>query len=240
MAELAFRAAPARCVILDDGVRLDLGCRRRSYPAGRAGRDRRRVDRVKRARDQPAAGAASLTPPPSTGSSPYRGRHEVPIVEGDRCTFLWRGEADAVHLVQRIVGLPDRIAMRRLWGTDLWYVVLELPAGSRINYQLKVRHGEHVETTNDPLNPKVSYSPVGTSSVCFAHGYHARLDHPDPDARPGELTELVVRSRALRPTPGSGSTCPRGSAVPRPTRCWSCTTAATSCSTPRRRRCWTT
>ena len=21
----------------------------------------------------------------------YRGRHEVPIVEGDRCTFLWRG-----------------------------------------------------------------------------------------------------------------------------------------------------
>ena len=25
MAELAFRAAPARCVILDDGVRLDLG-----------------------------------------------------------------------------------------------------------------------------------------------------------------------------------------------------------------------
>ena len=129
----------------------------------------------------------------------FLGRHEVPIVEGDRCTFLWRGEADAVHLVQRIVGLPDRIPLRRLWGTDLWYVVLELPEGSRVNYQLEVRHGEHVECTNDPLNPKVSYSPVGTSSVCFAHGYHTPdWTFPDPDARPGELTELVVRSRALR------------------------------------------
>ena len=129
----------------------------------------------------------------------FTARHEVPIVEGERCTFLWRGEADAVHLVQRIVGLPDRIPLRRLPDTDLWYAVLELPEGSRINYQFDVRHGDHVECTNDPLNPKVSYSPVGSSSVCFAHGYRTpEWTFPDPDARPGELTELVVRSRALR------------------------------------------
>ena len=129
----------------------------------------------------------------------FLARHEVPIVEGERCTFLWRGEADAVHLVQRIVGLPDRIPLRRLRGTDLWYAVLELPEGSRINYQLEVRHGEYVECTNDPLNPKISYSPVGTSSVCFAHGYRTpEWTHPDSDARPGELTEMTVRSRALR------------------------------------------
>ena len=129
----------------------------------------------------------------------FLARHEVPIVEGDRCTFLWRGTADAVHLVQRIVGLPDRIPLRQLWGTDLWYVVLELPEGSRVNYQLEVRHDEHVECGNDPLNPKVSYSPVGTSSVCFAHGYRTpEWTFPEPDARPGELTELVVQSRALR------------------------------------------
>jgi enterochelin esterase-like enzyme len=129
----------------------------------------------------------------------FLARHEMPIVEGARCTFLWRGEADAVYLVQRIVGLPDKIPMRRLWGTDLWYVVLELPEGSRINYQLEVRRGDDVECMNDPMNPKVSYSPVGTSSVCFAHGYRTpEWTFPDPEARPGELTELVVRSRALR------------------------------------------
>jgi enterochelin esterase-like enzyme len=129
----------------------------------------------------------------------FLARHEVPVVEGDRCTFLWRGEADEVFLVQRIVGLPERLPLRRVWGTDLWYLVLELPAGSRINYQVEVRRGEHVERGNDPLNPKLSYSPVGTSSVCFAHGYVTPdWTEPDPDARPGELTELVVQSRALR------------------------------------------
>jgi enterochelin esterase family protein len=129
----------------------------------------------------------------------FLSRHEVPIVEGDRCTFLWRGEADAVHLAQRIVGLPDRIPLRRLRDTDLWYGVLELPEGSRINYQLEVRRGTEVECGNDPLNGKLSYSPVGTSSVCFADGYRTpQWTFPDPDARPGELVELVVQSRALR------------------------------------------
>ena len=51
----------------------------------------------------------------------FLARHEVPIVEGDRCTFLLRGEADEVHLVHRIIGLPDRLPLRRLRGTDLWY-----------------------------------------------------------------------------------------------------------------------
>ncbi len=137
--------------------------------------------------------------PDDTAVDRFLARHEVPIVEGDRCTFLWRGDADAVYLVHRITGLPDRLPLRRIRGTDLWSVVLELPAGSRVNYQIEVRRGEHVEGGNDPLNPKVSYSPVGTSSVCFAHGY-ATPDWTefDPDARPGTLTDIVVPSRALR------------------------------------------
>jgi enterochelin esterase family protein len=126
-------------------------------------------------------------------------RHEVPLVEGSRCTFLWRGEADEVLLVQRIVGLPEKLPLRRLRGTDLWYLVLELPERSRINYQVEVRRGDHVESGNDPLNPKLSFSPVGTSSVCFAHGYVSpEWTEHDPSARQGELVELIVPSRALR------------------------------------------
>lgn len=137
--------------------------------------------------------------PDDTAVDRFLARHEVPIVEGDRCTFLWRGDADAVYLVHRITGLPDRLPLRRIRGTDLWSVVLELPAGSRVNYQIEVRRGEHVQSGNDPLNPKVSYSPVGTSSVCFAHGY-ATPDWTefDPEARPGTLADIVVPSRALR------------------------------------------
>ena len=123
---------------------------------------------------------------------------EVPIVEGEFCTFLWRGEADEVWVCQRIVGLPDRLPMRRVHGTDLWQLVLELPDGSRVEYQIEIRRDEHYERFNDPLNPKVSHSPVGSSSVCFGPGYATPdwVEH-DPEARPGELRDLVVPSRAL-------------------------------------------
>jgi enterochelin esterase-like enzyme len=129
----------------------------------------------------------------------FLARHEVPIVEGSRCTFLFRGEADEVFVVQRIVGLPELLPLRRLRDTDLWYLVMDLPEGSRVNYQLEIRRGDHVERTNDPLNEKLSYSPVGTSSVCFGHGYETpEWTMPDPEARSGELVQLTVPSRALR------------------------------------------
>jgi enterochelin esterase-like enzyme len=139
------------------------------------------------------------TPVDTASIDRFIARHDVPIVEGSRCTFLFRGEADDVFVVQRILGLPDRILMRRLWGSDLWYLVLELPQGSRVEYQIEVRRGDHHERFNDPLNPKVSHSPMGSSSVCHAAGYVTPdWTQPDPDARPGELTELIVQSRALR------------------------------------------
>lgn len=124
---------------------------------------------------------------------------EVPLVEGPYCTFLWRGDADEAWVCQRVVGLPDRIPMRRVHGTDLWHLVLELPAGSRVEYQIEIRRGEHYERFNDPLNPRLSHSPVGSSSVCFGPGYETpEWVTPDPEARPGEIREVVIESRALK------------------------------------------
>jgi enterochelin esterase-like enzyme len=129
----------------------------------------------------------------------FLARHEVPIVEGDRCTFLYRGAADEVHLVHQIFGLPGRIPLRRVSGTDLWYLVLELPDHSRVEYQLEVSAGGHSERVNDPLNPYLAHSPLGSSSVCFARGYEVpEWAQPDPESRPGSLAELAVPSRALR------------------------------------------
>jgi enterochelin esterase family protein len=129
----------------------------------------------------------------------FLARHEVPIVEGDRCTFLYRGEADEVFLVHRIFGLPDHLPLRRLHGTDLWYVVLELPAGSRVEYQLEVARSGERERVNDPLNPRLAHSPMGSSSVCYARGYSVPdWTQPDPEARAGSLVDMVVPSRALR------------------------------------------
>jgi enterochelin esterase-like enzyme len=126
-------------------------------------------------------------------------RHEVPIVEGARCTFLYRGQADEVLLVHRTVGLPEHIRLRPLAGSDLWYVVVELPERSRIEYQLEVAHGAERQRVNDPLNPRLAHSPMGSSSVCYAQGYEVPdWTRPDDESRPGRLVELVVPSSALR------------------------------------------
>jgi enterochelin esterase-like enzyme len=128
----------------------------------------------------------------------FLAEHDVPIVEGRHVTFLLRGEADEVYLAQRILGLPHRLAMRRISGTTLWFIVLKVPAGSRINYQLEVRRGDNIERFNDPLNPKLSHSPFGAASVCFAYGYTTpEWTFHDPSAAPGELIELLVESRVL-------------------------------------------
>lgn len=129
----------------------------------------------------------------------FLGRHQVPIVEGPMCTFLFRGRADAVAVRHRIVNQPQHVPMRRLEGTDLWYVTIELPAHSRVEYQIEVRVGGAVETFNDPLNPYVAHSPVGSSSVLQAAGYETPTwVLPQSDARPGELVDLELPSRALR------------------------------------------
>jgi enterochelin esterase-like enzyme len=129
----------------------------------------------------------------------FLARNQVPIVEGARCTFLFRGEADEVFMVHRIFGLPDHLPLRRLHGTDLWYAVMELPEGSRVEYQLELVRGGHRERINDPLNPHLAHSPVGSSSVCYAYG-HVIPDWTvfDPEARAGSLVDMVVPSRALR------------------------------------------
>lgn len=125
--------------------------------------------------------------------------HDFPIVEGERCTFVCRVEADEVFLSHRVLGLPERLPLRRLRGTDLWYIVLELPAGSRVEYRFEIVRAGHCEQINDPLNPHRSRNPFGDSSVCYAAGYQQpEWTRHDPDARSGALLDLVQPSKALR------------------------------------------
>jgi enterochelin esterase family protein len=126
-------------------------------------------------------------------------RRGSPVIEGERATFLFRGEADEVRVRHRVVGLPDPLEMRRLPDTDLWAATTVLPEGSRVEYQLETRRGDHYERFNDPLNPRVAHSPLGSSSVCAAVGYRVPdWAQFDPEARQGELVDDVVRSKALR------------------------------------------
>lgn len=127
-------------------------------------------------------------------------KHGSPIVEGSRATFLWVGDADEVLVRHRVLGLPDPLTMRRIPSTTLWYVSIDMPPESRVEYQFEVVHGEVRESyVNDPLNPRLAHGPFGTSSVCAAIGYHVpEWTLPDPETRPGELVEDGLHSKALR------------------------------------------
>ena len=203
MAVMARRFAPDRCVLLDPG-RAGGHRRQRQLAAGHPGARRGRPGHrhggggVMAVASRPASGKLAINrlrdrrPLLPVTIDRFLARHEIPIVEGSRCTFLYRGEADEVFIVHRTFGLPDHLPLRRLRGTDLWYAVLELPDGSRIEYQLEVVRGGHRERMNDPLNPRVAHSPVGSSSVCYARGYEVPdWTRPDPEARPGSLAESL-------------------------------------------------
>jgi enterochelin esterase family protein len=127
-------------------------------------------------------------------------RYGAPVVEGARTTFLWRGDADEVMVRHRVMGLTDPLRLRRIKDTDLWYVTTEMPEGSRVEYQFEIVRGDqHESFVNDPLNPRLAHGPFGASSVCAATGYVVPdWTLPDPEARPGELVEHSLASKALR------------------------------------------
>jgi enterochelin esterase-like enzyme len=118
-----------------------------------------------------------------------------PIVEGEAITVVFRGEAEAIHLKHWVFGLPSSQQLSRIEGTDLWYLTLELPAGSRVEYKLEVVRGGHGQWIEDPLNPNRARDPYGANSVVHGSGYQVpEWVHPDPEARSGLLDELIVET----------------------------------------------
>jgi len=121
--------------------------------------------------------------------------HSFPIVEGSAITFVWRGDAEAVHLKHWVYGLPSSQQLQRVADTDIWYLVLALPPESRVEYKLEVvRHG-HGEWIQDPLNPNRARDPFGANSVAHGAGYQIpEWVRHDPSAAPGILDELSFDS----------------------------------------------
>lgn len=121
-----------------------------------------------------------------------------PIVEGSSITFVYRGEAEAVHLKHWVFGLPSSQSLRRMPDTDLWHLTLELPAGSRVEYKLEVVHNGNGQWIEDPLNPNRARDPFGANSVAHGTGYAVpEWIHPDPEAPPGTIDEIRFDSQVF-------------------------------------------
>ncbi len=136
-------------------------------------------------------------PPAAADIDAFLAGHEFPLVEGNSVTFVFRGEVDAVALHHWIYGLPSSQEFRRIDGSDLWYLSLELPPGSRVEYKLEVRTGDDIRLIEDPLNPRRARDPFGANSVCATGGYEdPEWTREDPESRPGTLEPRLIRSNA--------------------------------------------
>lgn len=124
--------------------------------------------------------------------------HEFPLAEGASVTFVYRGKADAVLLQHFIYGLPTSRPFRRLGGSELWYLVLDIPPNSRVEYKLNVVKGKDHHWIRDPLNPYTARDPFGANSVVHSSG-HMQPDWTlhDAEARPGELTDHELKAKSL-------------------------------------------
>jgi enterochelin esterase-like enzyme len=124
--------------------------------------------------------------------------HQFPIVEGPSVTFVYRGDADVIHLKHWVFGLPSSQKLIRIDGTNLWYLVLEIPANSRIEYKLEVVRGGHGEWRQDPLNRNRARDPFGANSVAHGAGYRVpEWIHPDPESALGTMNEIGFESRTF-------------------------------------------
>ena len=125
-------------------------------------------------------------------------RHDFPVRERLHTTFVYRGAADSVLLGHWLFGIASALEMERVPGTDLWYLTMDLPTDSRVEYRFQRVRGTEAEWILDPLNPHTVRGPFGRQSVCHADGYvRPEWTRPDPAARRGELRPFRVRSRAF-------------------------------------------
>jgi enterochelin esterase family protein len=122
----------------------------------------------------------------------------LPRVEGRTVTFVWRGDAESVSLQHWIHGLPGDLPFRRLPGSDVFVLQVDLPPGSRLEYKIGVVHWGRGLLVRDPLNPHSARDPFGANSVVYGEGYEPPdWTTEDADARPGTLEEHTVQSRVF-------------------------------------------
>lgn len=128
----------------------------------------------------------------------FMSANTFPIVSGSSCTFVWRGEAEAVHLKHWVFGLPSSQKLARLEGTDIWHLTLQLPPKSRVEYKLEVVRNGKGEWIQDPLNHNRARDPFGANSVAHSVGYEIPpWIHADPTAAKGFVDEIWIDSKTF-------------------------------------------
>jgi len=203
--ELAQRYQPAQCYALDHGAQLwlDRGKLTRSVRAQRLDltgkvdgppppRISRPIIEAPPVEPRRAIRALEAGPRDAAAVDAFIKANSFPIVEGNAITFVYRGDADAVHMKHWVFGLPQSQPLQRLERTNLWYRTLDIPASSRVEYKLEIVRGGKGEWIQDPLNPNTARDPFGANSVAHGTGYEVpEWIRKDPEAPPGTIDNIT-------------------------------------------------
>lgn len=88
--------------------------------------------------------------------------------------------------------------MERIAGTEVWFVTVELPRGSRVEYRYEVMSSDHTVLIDDPLNRRTAADPFGVNSVATAPGHSAPVwTAPNVDRVPGQVETVEIESSAF-------------------------------------------
>jgi enterochelin esterase family protein len=121
-----------------------------------------------------------------------------PLVEGPAITFVWRGDAEAVHLKHWVFGLPASQSLSRVDGTNVWFLTLDIPPASRVEYKLEVVRNGNGEWIEDPLNPNRARDPFGANSIVRGSEYRVpSWVYSDATAPTGKFDEIGIDSKVF-------------------------------------------
>jgi enterochelin esterase family protein len=123
-----------------------------------------------------------------------------PIVDAQQATFFYSNTeaVDHVYLLHWVYGLETRQELRRLPGTNAFWLSLELPHSSRIEYKFEIHRQGNRFWSRDPLNPQKAFDPFGSNSVCAMEGYtEPYWALPQERTRKGRLESFTIYSKAF-------------------------------------------
>lgn len=130
----------------------------------------------------------------------FAAAHAFPLTDDDTAVFFyWGGRpVEQVFLLHWVFGLESRQPFLRLGETDAWYLPVELPHRSRVEYKYEVVRGGRSEWSRDPHNPRQAFDPYGSNSVCAMPGYQEpHWSRPEPGARAGRIVSFSHHSEVF-------------------------------------------
>jgi enterochelin esterase-like enzyme/outer membrane protein assembly factor BamB len=126
----------------------------------------------------------------------FEQHEQMPIVEGDRVHFVYRGAATDVAIAGSMIDAEVAESMIHVEGTDLFYRTYRLEPGTRWEYNFQL---DFETWMPDPRNPRSVPAIEGDHQVSelIIEGYSARDHVEDPTGPRGKIDEITLSSEIL-------------------------------------------